>query len=176
MKKRIVWLPVALLAGLLVMVAGSCSNTDGDVLGSGQGQLTISMHDQAAPQISEVWVEFSSIEVRAADGSWVPLGVDLSGAIDIMAYVGPDNAIDITSSSIEPGTYDAIRLTISSARVVLDDGSEVNFPAAAVTLDRGVDITVQEDGTKTVVLHFDVDASFEFNQGWIFDPSISISG
>lgn len=180
MNRKLGILPAALLAGLLVLIAGSCSDSDGNLLGSGTGQMTVSIHDQAAPSLSEVWVTFSGIEVRNAAGEWVDLGIDLTDEIDIMTLTGPGLAEVIASAPIDPGTYDAVRITISAVRVVLSDDTEVPMPAPpggwVLIVETGFDVNLAEDGARAIVLHFDVDASFQIGgTGITFDPSITMS-
>lgn len=177
MKKMIRLFPLVLLAGLLVLATGSCSDSE-EILGSGQASMTVAIHDQTGP-LSEVWVTFSSVEVHQVDGGWIDLGIDYGTEFDIMTLVGPDNAINLTSSTVVPGEYDYIRLTISSLRVVLTDGTEVQVPIPPGGWQVAVNMTVTVEGTDnvTITMHFDVGNSFQVEgTSVIFDPSFSISG
>ena len=74
------------------------------------------------------------------------------------------------------GDYDALRVTVTAVRVVLDDGTEIDAspPAGPVEVLGFPVITVQEDGSITITLDFPVDVSFQVMGTTVFfSPQIT---
>ncbi len=159
---------------LYTAVALGCASSSEVLEPANAGQLTVRVHDAPAPWIAEAHVTVGALELRdAATGVWVP--VDLGGAptIELTVLVN-GNMATIASSPIPAGRYDAMRVTLERARVVLTDGSEVSFEGPfAVAVEGFPEILVEEGGAVTVTLDFPVDLAFQLRDGTVvFAPTV----
>ena len=78
-----------------LLLAVSCSN-DAPVTGStGTGQLTVQIHDQAAPTLTVAEVTFSSLEARTVDGVWVAAEGSFPVTLDLLQFIGPQNSTEL---------------------------------------------------------------------------------
>jgi hypothetical protein len=180
-------LPALTIATFTVLLLSACtadgpelptsSPDDGSGAAAGMGVVTIRVHDQADPTLQEVHVTFSSLAVHPVEGDWVmlePTGED----VDLLAHVGPDNAVTVTTGLVPEGEYDSARATVAAVRVVLADGTstDVPLPPEGYPVATAVSFTVSEGGEVIVNLHFPVEGSLQpVDGGFSYAPSVEAS-
>ena len=147
---------IVLCAALVALAAGSCTT-------GGSGNFQLFMTDAPIVGLEHVYITFNQIEVRK-DGEVAftsvltePKQVDL-----LLLRNKEEKILDI---DLEPGTYAAIRLTVSAAQVVVNGQTWTLTidPPKVVTVP--VTFTVSEDGTVKCVLDFDAAQSVTFGGG-----------
>ena len=170
-KLRIFLLAAALVTGLLAV---ACSDSYSDaVSGSGEGRLTVNVHDQAAPSISEAWVTFESVQAVTASGSFEDVqGVTLGVPVNLADLVNGTDAT-LASDSLPAGDYTGLLVAVSAVTLVLDNGSQVDplNGAGGVVIRINVSFTVVEGQDTVVSIDFPLTA-FQFNGSlWTFDAT-----
>jgi len=140
---------------------GTSSDGFGDRSGNGnKGMLSLSITDAAVDNIAEVWIEFSSVEIKPADGSSITYTFEKT--IDVVASDGttttssvPEpvsiNLLDLQGSlsadffnnlTVPSGDYNWIRLAVNAvidgtqdSYIVMKDGTvhELGIPSGSKT-------------------------------------------
>lgn len=166
----------------LLTILSGCSGDGGSAgpLAPEQGQLTVEIHDAAAPALTVAEVTFSAVEAHRVDGDWEPATGALPRTIDVLQFVGPENGTPLVQDLVPAGTYDALRVTITAVHLEVE-GSEpvdVTLPAEGVTIVVPVDFVVAEGGQTEVSLDLRTDVAFQpLGTSWAFDPSgLVVSG
>ena len=180
-----------IFAGLacLIVVATSCEKKTGNSTGPGNGTLKVSITDSPFPMdyIASATVTVVRAEIRPAgeaDTSFITIFND-SATFDLMDL---RNGItdELSRTEIPAGSYDEMRLYVTSASLTLTGGETFNLkvPSGSTSgLKIKVDppIDVQGGLTSELVLDFDLSRSFvvegNFNtpagiKGFIFKPVI----
>jgi hypothetical protein len=144
------------LCAAIVLAAGSCTS-------GSSGNFQLFMTDAPIVGLEHVYITFSQIEVRK-DGEDVFTSV-LTEPKQVDLLLLRDKEEKILDIDLEPGTYAAIRLTVSAAQVVVDGQAWTLTidPPKVVTVP--VTFTVSEDGTVKCVLDFDAARSVTFGGG-----------
>ena len=169
---------VTFLALALSALAFACTGESLDAIfsGSGEGQLTVNVHDQVGPGISEAFVTVTGLEVRSVEtGGWVTVPMNGNRTFDLLLLVNGNEAT-VASTPIPEGQYDGMRASISQVRVTLDDGTSIDVPdpAGPVEVLAFPTITVTEGGSVTLTLDFPVDTSFQvIGTSVIFNPQLT---
>lgn len=130
----------------LALAAGSCTT-------GGSGNFQLYMTDAPIEGLEHVYITFSQIEVRK-DGEDVFTSI-LTEPKQVDLLELRDKEEKILDIDLEPGTYAAIRLTVSAAQVVINGQTwtlTIDPPKVAIV---PVTFTVSEDGTVKCVLDFD---------------------
>jgi hypothetical protein len=145
-----------LCAALVALTVGSCTS-------GSAGNFQLFMTDAPIVGLEHVYITFSQIEVRK-DGEDVFTSV-LTEPKQVDLLLLRDKEEKILDIDLEPGTYAAIRLTVSAAQVVIDGQAWTLTidPPKVVTVP--VTFTVSEDGTVKCVLDFDAAQSVTFGGG-----------
>lgn len=196
MRKYVSGLERALIAGMLVAVAG-CSL---DVFGSDGGRVRMILAPEAASAITNVvmdsaavldnddddddrprgawWfqtanITLSSILVRSHDGELVDLDVDLPITVDVVKIDG-GKSIQLPDGLLPAGDYDQVVLVVTAVRAVAHDGTIVTLEppgggwTAVIPL---CPFEVVEGDVATVGLALNVRSSFlRLNNWWSFQP------
>ena len=140
----------------LALAAGSCTS-------GRSGNFQLYMTDAPIEGLEHVYITFSQIEVHK-DGEDVFTSIlTVPKQVDLLEL--RDKEEKILDIDLEPGTYSAIRLTVSVAQVVIN-GQTLTLtidPPKVATVP--VTFTVSEDGTVECVLDFDAAQSVTFGGG-----------
>ena len=158
---------------LLLLLMFSCTDSADDPLGSGQGRLTVDVHDQAASGIAEAWVTFAAVQaVRAGGGFEDVAGVALGTPINLATLIN-GNSVTLASGSLPAGDYTGVWLSIAALTLVLDDGSSVDplSPATGVAAQVPISFTVEEGQDTVLSIDFPLSAFAFDGTNWTFDPS-----
>lgn len=170
-----------LLLALSLGFLGGCGSTDGGLLDTGgspapMGQVTVAVHDDPMAGLEEFLVTLDSVRVRSG-GEWIDLGLETPWTQDLLLLQGEQNAMDVITADLPAGDYDAVELRISDVSYTLNgQAGSFQLPAEGLLVIVAVNFTVEEDGSVTVNLHFDVGSSMRL-QGTevIFNPSVALS-
>ena len=143
--------------GTAVEVVGSTAPTPTLVMGIGTIQIFVT--DPPAPNVANVWVEVSKIEVHRAagpDSEWItivdqPVTFDLLKIAEVQKFLG--------SQKVDAGTYTQLRMYITEAWIIDLDGEEHDAFVPSERLKFVRPFTIEDGEIKGLVLDFDGDRS-----------------
>ena len=172
-----------LLASVFAILTVGCSSQSGDVLTSGPtGAMSVVVHDQSAPRFQEAWITFGALSAHHVAGEWASVSGPFPITVDLLTLVN-GRSLTLGADQLPEGQYDALRVTITAARLVLADGTEVTvtLPSGGRTMDVSIapPANVVAGQTVTIALDFRPDTSFHqggMGMGWSCDPDIMMSG
>ena len=146
----------------------------------GDTEVQVWLTDASVDFLEEAWVDIGAIEMVPAGGAPISLTTDgTSGEVDLLELREQD-PLQIAGQDIEPGVYSQLRITIESARVLLDaayvfeaggrertlpipagaqGGVALNLEVTGVVDDSVGAIDVQA-GLLVLMVDFDVNQSF----------------
>lgn len=173
---------LVLTVGLALALA-ACSD-DGDMTGPGQGEVSATVTDdpsstsgsvarasfldvlglQASGSFTGTTTADATVEVRTESGTWIEVGSVTDADLEMQSE-GGELAVG-SGTSVDAGSYTAVRLTLENATTTVDAGSSIG----GILLD--VDVVVAVGGADNSVviekeLAFDVDA--ESSTSVVFD-------
>ena len=137
-------------------VEAAISTAPTPTLVAGVGTIQIFVTDPPVPNVANVWVEVSKIEVHLAagpDSRWITI-VDKPKSFDLMELVG-GKELDLGSNEVNAGTYTQVRMYITKAWIVDLDGEEHDAFVPSERLKFVRPFKVEEDGTTVLLLDFD---------------------
>jgi len=145
---------LALAITALISLAG-CSNSSSD-----DGTLSLSVTDAPIDGAANVYVQFSSVNIQALDGTSVNFNFDTPRQIDLLNLQGSNSAPLLEGVTLPAGQYQTIQLMVDTAGnldsyIVKDDGSshELTIPSGAETglkLVRGFNVAVGNSANFTI--------------------------
>jgi hypothetical protein len=143
--------------GTAVEVVGSTAPTP--TLVTGVGTIQIFVTDPPAPNVANVWVEVSKIEVHRAagpDSEWItivdqPVTFDLLKIAEVQKFLG--------SQKVDAGIYTQLRMYITEAWIIDLDGEEHDAFVPSERLKFVRPFTIEDGEIKGLVLDFDGDKS-----------------
>lgn len=164
----------AVLAGALAFGLAACSD-DGGVTGTTRGEVSASMTDdpsstsgslaraafldllglQSSGSFSGTMSSDARVEIRTRSGTWVDLGSVSSADLEMQSEGG--EARIASGTSLDAGSYTAVRLTLENATMTVDAGSSIG----GILLDADIDVVVGGDDERVVIqktIDLDVDA------------------
>jgi len=152
MKKALTLFAVVAVA----LIAGSCNS-------GSPGNFALYMTDAPIAGLENVYITFGQIEVSLSDSDVFEAILDAPTQVDLLEL--RDKEQKLLEVDLAPGTYDAVRLTISAAQIVYNGQTfTLNIdPPKVVTVTAS--FTVVEDGTVKCVLDFDAAQSVEESGG-----------
>jgi hypothetical protein len=151
--------PLALV-GVLAACGGGGDAPDGE------GSLTISVTDAPVDGASNVFVEFTGIELKPRDGERFSIDFAQPKRIDLLALQGGERAPLLDDEPVPAGEYNWMRLKVNAefdsildSYIVLSDGSgeELRVPSGSqsgLKLVRG--FTVAAGGATDFTIDFDL--------------------
>lgn len=156
------------LAGMITACGDSSVSSDvSGRSGMDSTRLTLKITDAPLDSVSEVWVQFTAIELRPTDEDTELLHFDLNGpqTINLLSLTGARAAILLDNVVIPAGDYDWIRLRVNAvdnivdSYVLLPDGSmpELSIPSGSQTgiqLNRG--FTAESATPAHLLIDFDL--------------------
>ncbi|MGH2620065.1 MAG: DUF4382 domain-containing protein [Anaerolineales bacterium] len=136
----LVWLPVVLLT--------ACSGR----AGVGTVEILLSDHREAIGDFDRLTVEIERLELHPAssppDTGWLVLSPSIVQA-DLTQLVG-DASLLIVTQAVAAQAYDGIRLVLSGAIGILNDGAEIKFDEFS---EAGrVEFELADGGTSTLLI------------------------
>ena len=146
----------------------------------GDTQIQVWMTDASVDYLEEAWVDIGTIEMVPVGGAPVTLATDgTAGEVDLLELRDQD-PLRIAEHDVEPGVYSQLRISIESARVLLDPayafeaggrdrtlsvptgaqgGAALNLEVTGVVDDSVGAIDIQA-GLLVLMVDFDVNQSF----------------
>ena len=185
-----------LLAGILIFVTACNENDDSAKAGKGtvvikltDAPFPVSLVDQALVTIDKIEIR-STVEVENAEGEIenVTLYTVLFEGEKVVDLLDLQNGIttDLISMDIDAGSYDLIRMHVTSSEVILKDGTsfDLKIPsgsASGLKIKITPELVVESGVESEVLLDFDVSKSFMVQgnmntpagiKGFMFKPVI----
>lgn len=144
------------------------------------GILEFRVTDVPAPEISEVWMTISNIEVhRSGEETGWETVISEGKTFELLALQGIEEVLG--SHELEPGHYTQIRLSVDEVIVSYHDESgtqtaEAEVPSEKVKLVGFGSFEIESDKTTIVTLDFDALKSVNFTgQGKVhFQPTVNV--
>lgn len=156
-------------------IEAAISTAPTPMLVTGVGTIQIFVTDPPAPNVANVWVEISKIEVHRAagpDSEWItivdqPVVFDLLKITEVQKFLG--------SQEVPEGTYTQVRFMVTQATVIVD-GEEhtASIPSGKLKLIRPFQVAQGE--TTLVLLDFDGSRSLYITGGGDFklEPTVKL--
>jgi len=185
-----------LLAGILIFVTACNENDDSAKAGKGtvvikltDAPFPVSLVDQALVTIDKIEIR-STVEVENAEGEIEneTLYTVLFEGEKVVDLLDLQNGIttDLISMDIDAGSYDLIRMHVTSSEVILKDGTsfDLKIPsgsASGLKIKITPELVVESGVESEVLLDFDVSKSFMVQgnmntpagiKGFMFKPVI----
>lgn len=124
-------LALSLLSSLVLASCGGPSSEDslGGRSGVPSGELTFSITDAAVDGATEVWVQFSAVEIKPADGPSITYTFNTPMNVDLLSLQGSVSEDFFNGIVVPSGTYNWVRLAVNTADdfdsyIKMSDGSE----------------------------------------------------
>ncbi len=113
------------LAWLLAVLAAACSTRSG----VGTVEILLSDHREAIGDFARLTVEIDRLELHPAisppESGWIVLNPAITEA-DLTQLIG-EASLPVVSQAVAAQNYDAVRLVLSGAIGILNDGAEIEF-------------------------------------------------
>lgn len=194
--RNLVQVSMMLLAGILIFVTACNENDDSAKAGKGtvvikltDAPFPMSLVDQALVTIDKIEIR-STVEVEKAEGETEDetLYTVLFEGEKVVDLLDLQNGIttDLLSMDIEAGSYDLIRMHVTSSEVILKDGTsfDLKIPsgsASGLKIKIAPELVIESGVESEVLLDFDVSKSFMVQgnmntpagiKGFMFKPVI----
>ena len=194
--RNLVRVSMMLLAGILIFVTACNENDDSAKAGKGtvvikltDAPFPVSLVDQALVTIDKIEIR-STVEVENAEGEIEneTLYTVLFEGEKVVDLLDLQNGIttDLLSMDIEAGSYDLIRMHVTSSEVILKDGTsfDLKIPsgsASGLKIKIAPELVIESGVESEVLLDFDVSKSFMVQgnmntpagiKGFMFKPVI----
>lgn len=174
------------VAVLALSVLSGCGGTNVEVRLAGEAPVTSKMAPITigADTITKVMVTISDVSVHtssSAEGSaagWTSIPVTGLTDVDLLTLQG---AVDLImgSVSLTAGTYQQIRLTVSSASILIGTSTTpvtVTIPSGVLRVNFAPPLTIAADTKYRVVLNFNSRQLSKNQQGaWSMTPVLSVT-
>jgi len=157
--------------------AGSSSGGTGGTGGSsgGFGTLEVSVQDApASVNWTHIWVTFSRIQAHEANATnetgW--FNVTQTGTVDLAALTTVSQVL--ATAKLAAGMYTQLRIDVSSATGVMENGTTVHFivPSGVLKTDNPFNVTIGQ--TTSLMLDIDLSRSIvHADSKWLFVPVVS---
>jgi hypothetical protein len=171
---RLTVLAGAMATALLSACGGGSSS------GTSTGTLNLSITDAPVDYADHVWVEFSGVEINAANGERVTITYDTPRQIDLLALTGGVAEVIVDNQVLPAGQVQWIRLQVNASaggdpaddsHIVIDGVPyELRIPSGS---ERGLQlnrpITIPENGIATFTIDFDLRKSVHERSGMIYN-------
>ena len=194
--RNLVRVSMMLLAGILIFVTACNENDDSAKAGKGtvvikltDAPFPVSLVDQALVTIDKIEIR-STVEVENAEGEIEneTLYTVLFEGEKVVDLLDLQNGIttDLISMDIDAGSYDLIRMHVTSSEVILKDGTsfDLKIPsgsASGLKIKIAPELVIESGVESEVLLDFDVSKSFMVQgnmntpagiKGFMFKPVI----
>jgi len=170
MKKSL--LALSLLSSLSLPGCDGASDYSNGRGGMPNGELTLSITDAAVDNASEVWVQFSGIELKPESGKSITHVFDTPMRINLLSLQGSLSADFFNNISVPSGTYNWVRLAVDTdgvadSYIVMDDGMhELTIPSGS---ESGLKISngfvVAANSQTAMTIDFDLRKSVVMSSG-----------
>ncbi|MDQ1363696.1 MAG: hypothetical protein QG652_1558, partial [Pseudomonadota bacterium] len=136
--------------------------------GSDTGTLNLQITDAPVDDAQEVVIEFTGVEIKAADGETIVITYDTPKQINLLALTGGVAETIVDNQTLPAGQVEWIRLEVNEANshITIDDAIYgLTIPSSAQTgLKLNRPITIAEGGTASFTIDFDLRKSVHERQ------------
>lgn len=167
-----------LLAGVLATTLLSACGGGGS--GGATGTLNLSVTDAPVDYAEHVWIEFTGVEIKAADDSVVDITYDAPRRLDLLALTGGVAEVIVDNQILPAGQVQWIRLKVNASQggdpaddshiVIGGVPYELRIPSGD---ERGLQlnrpITIPEGGIATFTIDFDLRKSVHERSGMAYN-------
>lgn len=165
---------VLFVVGLLLAGCGGGSSGD-DAAADNTGTLNIAITDAAVDTVTEVWVEFTGVELKPASGRAITVEFELPNTINLLDLQNGKTAALLQNEVVPAGPYNWIRLGVNAefdnvfdSYALLDDGSQVELRVpsgsqSGLKLVSGFTVTANQ--STNIVLDWDLRKALSDPQG-----------
>lgn len=146
---------------------------------SSTGTLNLSITDAPVDNADAVWVEFTGIEIKPANGNSFEINFDQPERINLLALTGGTSEVLLNGETLNAGTYNWMRLKVNATEggdpaddsyiVIGGTPHELRIPSgdqSGLKLNRP--ITITEGGTSSFTIDFDLRKSIHERSGGIY--------
>lgn len=159
----------ALGAGVMLAGTAALAACGGGSSGDGSGSLSLGVTDAPIDEATHVYVEFSSVTLKPADGEPFTIDFDDPKRIDLLEQQNGDRELLLDNEQVTAGAYDWVRLGVNldgelDTYLELEDGSEheLEIPSGrqtglklvsgfVVAQGASLDLTIDFDLRKSIV-------------------------
>ncbi len=170
-------LRTALLPLSIAAMLTACGGGGGG--GSSTGSLNLSITDAPVDNADAVWVEFTGIEIKPANGSSFDIDFAQPKRINLLALTGGTSEVLLNGETLNAGTYSWMRLKVNASEggdpaddsyiVIGGTPRELRIPSGAQTgLKLNRPITIPADNTASFTIDFDLRKSVHERSGGIY--------
>lgn len=167
---------VSVLIGLsLSGCSDSSSDSDyGGRSGASKGRLTLSITDSAIDDITEVWVQFTAIELKPADSSSHTITFDPPLNINLLSLQGSLSQDFFNGVVVDSGNYNWVRLAVNAEEntydsyIVMKDTSEheLSIPSGSTSGLKIINgFVVDSNSESAMTIDFDLRKSIVMSNG-----------
>ena len=115
------------------------------------GTLVVKVTDAPVPDLLNLYLTISSVEVLDSTGGWIPLPVN--GETNTFDLLKLENvAMDLAIGKIPVGDYSKIRLKIDTASATLSDESKIDVNVPPGHIDLQVKFEIKEGETTGLIV------------------------
>ena len=162
---------IALVAVVIVLIMVAATVGAYSILSATTGTVSIYVKD-APLDWKYVNVTFSEVRIHKAsagnESGWQTLSIK-NGVIDLTNL--SDVSELLASSNVSIGKYTQIRIVVTSATGMMQDGTSVNLSIPSGELKTTHPFNVTSGQKKNLTIDIDLEHSIVHNsQGWIFKP------
>ena len=189
MTPRYLVLLISCLTSMTSGCGGGSSSTSNPTVsgrtGTDETRITLKVTDAPIDGITNVWVQFSAIEIKPADGDAIRFDLASPRTIDLLSLTGTRSEALLDNEVVAAGDYEWVRLMVNAENGVqdsyvrLDNGSEpeLEIPSGANTglkLNRG--FSAEAATPVHVTIDFDLRKSITVTGGgrYIMNPVLNL--
>jgi len=173
--KHIVVIFSVLIGMSLTGCGGGSSSGSGGRSGSSEGFLTLSITDAAIDEVTEVWVQFTAIELKPAGSPSFTISFDSPVNINLLSLQGSLSQDFFNKAVVDSGVYNWVRLAVNAeadgtfdSYLVMKDGSqhELHIPSGSQTgLKINDSFVVDRNTESSMTIDFDLRKSIVMSSG-----------
>lgn len=148
--------------------------------GSSTGTLNLGITDAPVDNADAVWVEFTGIEIKPANGNSFSIDFAQPKQINLLALTGGTAELLLDGQTLNAGRYDWMRLKVNASQggdpaddsyiVIGGTPHELRIPSGDQTgLKLNRPITIPADGSSSFTVDFDLRKSVHERSGGIYN-------
>lgn len=161
--------PLQALIGASALALAACGGSDSsgnNSPDSNSGRLSVAVTDAPIDAANHVFVEFSGVSIKPADGDVIELTLEENASIDLLSLQGSLSEALVTDEEVPAGEYEWVRLHVNAEHdgvldsyIELDTGNqlELRVPSGSQTgLKLVSGFTVAAGGNTNITIDFDL--------------------
>jgi len=121
----------------------------------GKGVLTVQVMDAPAA-LQNLWLDIDSVEIQGEEGGWTEVALPESETQHFDLLTLQTEALTLAEDEIPAGSYSIIKMQVSDASAIYEDGTEVDLTVPSgvikVLFKTPVNIVVGEETTVLIDL------------------------